>query len=48
MFRHILPNILTPLIMQATIGVGNAILLVSALGYLGIGRSNRRRSGAGC
>jgi peptide/nickel transport system permease protein len=37
MLRHILPNILTPLIVQATIGVGNAILLVSALGYLGIG-----------
>lgn len=37
MRRHILPNILTPLIVQATIGVGNAILLVSALGYLGLG-----------
>lgn len=37
MVRHILPNILTPLIIQATIGVGNAILLVSALGYLGLG-----------
>ena len=36
-FRHILPNILTPLVVQATIGVGNAILLVSALGYLGLG-----------
>lgn len=37
MGRHILPNIVTPLIVQATIGVGNAILLVSALGYLGLG-----------
>ena len=37
MARHILPNILTPLIVQATIGVGNAILLVSAIGYLGLG-----------
>ncbi|HEY7035643.1 MAG TPA: ABC transporter permease [Thermomicrobiales bacterium] len=37
MRRHILPNILTPLIVQGTIGVGNAILLVSALGYLGLG-----------
>lgn len=37
MWRHVLPNILTPLIVQATIGVGNAILLVSALGYLGLG-----------
>lgn len=37
MLRHIFPNILTPVIIQATIGVGNAILLVSALGYLGVG-----------
>ena len=37
MLRHVLPNILTPLIIQATIGVGNAILLVSALGFLGLG-----------
>lgn len=37
MTRHVLPNILTPLIVQATIGVGNAILLVSALGFLGLG-----------
>lgn len=37
MRRHILPNILTPLTVQATIGVGNAILLVSALGFLGLG-----------
>jgi peptide/nickel transport system permease protein len=37
MRRHILPNILTPLIVQSTIGVGNAILLVSALSFLGLG-----------
>lgn len=36
-FRHVLPNILTPMTIQATIGVGNAILLVSALGFLGLG-----------
>jgi peptide/nickel transport system permease protein len=35
--RHIFPNILTPVIIQSSIGVGNAILLVSALGYLGVG-----------
>jgi peptide/nickel transport system permease protein len=37
MLRHILPNIVTPLIVQATIGIGSAILLVSALGFLGMG-----------
>jgi peptide/nickel transport system permease protein len=35
--KHIFPNILTPVIIQSTIGVGSAILLVSALGYLGVG-----------
>ncbi|MFN8663824.1 MAG: ABC transporter permease [Thermomicrobiales bacterium] len=35
--KHIVPNVLTPLIVQSTIGVGNAILLVSALGFLGLG-----------
>lgn len=48
MVRHILPNILTPLIVQATIGVGNAILLVSALGYLGLGAQPPTPSGAAC
>jgi peptide/nickel transport system permease protein len=37
MLRHILPNIVTPLIVQSTIGIGSAILLVSALGFLGMG-----------
>lgn len=37
MVRHILPNIVTPLIVQSTIGIGSAILLVSALGFLGMG-----------
>jgi peptide/nickel transport system permease protein len=36
-WRHILPNIVSPLIVQATIGIGNAILLVAALGFLGLG-----------
>jgi len=35
--RHVVPNILTPLIVQTTVGVGSAILLVSALGFLGLG-----------
>lgn len=37
MRRHILPNIVSPLIIQTAIGIGSAILLVSALGYLGLG-----------
>jgi peptide/nickel transport system permease protein len=37
MFRHILPNSLSPLIVQATMGVGGAILFAAALGFLGLG-----------
>lgn len=36
-FKHILPNILSPLIVQATMGLANAILSAAALGFLGLG-----------
>lgn len=36
-YRHILPNILTPLLVQATLDLGAAILTVSALSFLGLG-----------
>jgi peptide/nickel transport system permease protein len=35
--RHILPNIMAPLIVVATLGLGNAILAESALSFLGFG-----------
>lgn len=35
--RHILPNIMTPISVQATLDVGLAILTVSALGFVGLG-----------
>ncbi|MGI8843186.1 MAG: ABC transporter permease [Gemmatimonadaceae bacterium] len=37
LWRHALPNVLSPVIVAATLGVGNIILLEAALGYLGIG-----------
>jgi len=37
MFRHILPNSLSPLIVQATLDMGYVILYLSALGFLGLG-----------
>ena len=37
MFRHILPNSLSPIIVQATLGVGGSILFAAALGFLGLG-----------
>lgn len=36
-FRHILPNALSPVLVAATLGVGGAILTESALSFLGIG-----------
>jgi len=35
--RHILPNVMTPVIVAATLGIGNAILAEAALSYLGFG-----------
>jgi len=35
--RHVLPNALTPVIVAATLGVGNTILAEAALSFLGLG-----------
>jgi len=37
MFKHILPNVLTPLIVIATIQVGNFIITEATLSFLGVG-----------
>ena len=37
MIRHILPNALTPLIVQGTLGIATAILEAAALSFLGLG-----------
>jgi peptide/nickel transport system permease protein len=36
-FRHLIPNSLAPVIVASTLVVGNAILIESALSYLGLG-----------
>jgi peptide/nickel transport system permease protein len=36
-FRHILPNAITPLIVQVSLDVGGVILTASALSFLGLG-----------
>jgi ABC-type dipeptide/oligopeptide/nickel transport system permease subunit len=36
-FRHIFPNTLSPIIVQATMGLAGAILSAAALGFLGLG-----------
>jgi peptide/nickel transport system permease protein len=36
-WRHVLPNVLTPVLVAATLGVGNVIILEAGMSYLGIG-----------
>jgi peptide/nickel transport system permease protein len=37
MFRHILPNIVAPILVAVTIGIGTAILVESGVSFLGLG-----------
>ncbi len=37
MVRHLLPNLLTPIVVASALGVGNAILLEAGLSFLGLG-----------
>jgi peptide/nickel transport system permease protein len=37
MFRHIVPNLLSPLIVQMTFGLGGIILVEASLSFLGLG-----------
>lgn len=36
-WRHIIPNAISPLVIQATLDIGNAILMIATLGFLGLG-----------
>lgn len=35
--RHVLPNVMAPVIVQATLNLGSAILIAAGLGFLGLG-----------
>jgi peptide/nickel transport system permease protein len=37
MFRHVLPNVLTPVIVVAVVAVANMIILEATLSFLGLG-----------
>jgi peptide/nickel transport system permease protein len=37
MFRHILPNVLSPIIIYGTLGLGGGIMMTAGLSYLGLG-----------
>ena len=36
-FRHILPNVVSSIVVRATLGISTAILDIAALGFLGLG-----------
>lgn len=36
-FRHILPNVLSPIVVQLTLSLGRAIMQASTLGFIGLG-----------
>jgi len=35
--KHIVPNLITPIIVQVSLDIGDAILLIATLGFLGLG-----------
>ncbi len=37
MLRHILPNILSPIIVDSTLRIGMCILMISSLSFIGLG-----------
>jgi ABC-type dipeptide/oligopeptide/nickel transport system permease subunit len=37
LFRHVLPNLVSPLLVVATLRTGSAILLAASLSFLGLG-----------
>ena len=41
LFRRVLPNSLTPIIVAGTLGIGTAVLDIAALSFLGLGADAR-------
>lgn len=41
MFRHILPNLLTPIVVYVTLGIGSVILSEASLSFLGLGSADQ-------
>lgn len=43
--KYIIPNALSPVIVQGTLGVATTILNVAGMSFLGLGIQPRRRNG---
>ncbi|MBM4437406.1 MAG: ABC transporter permease [Actinobacteria bacterium] len=39
MFRHVLPNVISPILIMATLGLGTSIISAAGLSFLGLGAS---------
>ena len=48
MLRHLIPNCMAPVIVQASLAVAGAILLEAGLSFLGVGVKPPRPPGAAC
>jgi peptide/nickel transport system permease protein len=48
MLRHILPNVLSPIVVAASMGFSNAVLAEAALSYLGLGIQRPIPAGEEC
>ena len=48
MFREVLPNLVAPIIIYATLLIPQNILFEAALSFLGLGVPRARRPGAAC
>ncbi len=46
--RHILPNVVAPIIVVSTLGIGAAILIAATLSFSASAVSRRRPNGAAC
>ena len=47
LFRHLLPNLLSPIIVQATFTFSTSILQLASLDYLGLGVSSKHPTWGG-
>jgi len=46
LLRHVMPNLIAPLLVQATAGLGSAVLIESTLSFLGLGAGTAASWGA--
>lgn len=48
MIKHVLPNIISPVLIMASLGIGNVILAAAGLSFLGLGVQRQHLNGVRC